>query len=182
MSKNRPDIHIPRFLIKGLLILILLGLNYLTLTFFSATVAEDISYDDESYRDSHLQELTAEDDYSRLYDYLVLYDLYDEKYEDFWDVTEAWHLYCRYLAAREAAENLEFARDAGKSQTADSTQAADDTQIAGDTLTADGIPRMTADDYRRQADAFSARLREFPADQENRTAREAVGRILERVS
>lgn len=175
MSKNRPDIHIPRFLIKGLLILILLGLNYLTLTFFSATVAEDISYDDESYRDSHLQELTAEDDYSGLYDYLVLYGLYDEKYEDFWDVTEAWHLYCRYLAAREAAENLEPAEAAGGSQTADGTQTADDTRSD------DGIPRMTADDYRRQADAFSARLREFPADQENRTAREAVGRILERV-
>lgn len=176
MSKNRPDIHIPRFLIKGLLILILLGLNYLTLTFFSATVAEDISYDDESYRDSHLQELTAEDDYSGLYDYLILYGLYDEKYEDFWDVTEAWHLYCRYLAAREAAENLEPAEAAGGTQTA-----AGDAPATSASWTADSIPRMTADDYHRQADAFGARLREFPADQENRTAREAVERILERI-
>ena len=130
--------HHRRFFVKGLIILLLLGMNYLLFSFFFSSVVEDITYDNESYRDARLLELTSEGEYSDLYEELNLYDLYEDKYDDYWDVTDAWHLYCRFRAAEEAGSSAE-------------------------------------------AEVLRSRLLELPADQENRTAQTAVGRIQELV-
>ena len=68
---------------------------------------EDITYDNESRRDTRLLELTSEGEYADLYEELNLYDLYEDKYDDYWDVTDAWHLYCRFRAAEEAGSSAE---------------------------------------------------------------------------
>ena len=135
---QKNNAHHRRFFVKGLIILLLLGMNYLMFSFFFSSVVEDITYDNESYRDARLLELTSEGEYSDLYEELNLYDLYEDKYDDYWDVTDAWHLYCRFLAAEEAGSSAE-------------------------------------------AEVLRSRLLELPADQENRTAQTAVGRIQELV-
>ena len=113
-------------------------MNYLMFSFFFSSVVEDITYDNESRRDTRLLELTSEGEYADLYEELNLYDLYEDKYDDYWDVTDAWHLYCRFRAAEKAGSSAE-------------------------------------------AEALRSRLLELPADQENRTAQTAVGRIQELV-
>lgn len=135
---QKNNAHHRRFFVKGLIILLLLGMNYLLFSFFFSSVVEDITYDNESYRDARLLELTSEGEYSDLYEELNLYDLYEDKYDDYWDVTDAWHLYCRFRAAEEAGSSAE-------------------------------------------AEVLRSRLLELPADQENRTAQTAVGRIQELV-
>lgn len=135
---QKNNAHHRRFFVKGLIILLLLGMNYLMFSFFFSSVVEDITYDNESYRDARLLELTSEGEYSDLYEELNLYDLYEDKYDDYWDVTDAWHLYCRFRAAEEAGSSAE-------------------------------------------AEVLRSRLLELPADQENRTAQTAVGRIQELV-
>ena len=131
---QKNNAHHRRFFVKGLIILLLLGMNYLMFSFFFSSVVEDITYDNESYRDTRLLELTSEGEYADLYEELNLYDLYEDKYDDYWDVTDAWHLYCRFRAAEEAGSSAE-------------------------------------------AEVLRSRLLELPADQENRTAQTAVGRI-----
>lgn len=135
---QKSNAHHRRFFVKGLIILLLLGMNYLLFSFFFSSVVEDITYDNESYRDARLLELTSEGEYADLYEELNLYDLYEDKYDDYWDVTDAWHLYCRFRAAEEAGSSAE-------------------------------------------AEVLRSRLLELPADQENRTAQTAVGRIQELV-
>lgn len=135
---QKNNAHHRRFFVKGLIILLLLGMNYLMFSFFFSSVVEDITYDNESYRDARLLELTSEGEYADLYEELNLYDLYEDKYDDYWDVTDAWHLYCRFRAAEKAGSSTE-------------------------------------------AEALRSRLLELPADQENRTAQTAVGRIQELV-
>ena len=135
---QKNNAHHRRFFVKGLIILLLLGMNYLMFSFFFSSVVEDITYDNESRRDTRLLELTSEGEYADLYEELNLYDLYEDKYDDYWDVTDAWHLYCRFLAAEKAGASTE-------------------------------------------AEALRSRLLELPADQENRTAQTAVGRIQELV-
>lgn len=135
---QKNNAHHRRFFVKGLIILLLLGMNYLMFSFFFSSVVEDITYDNESRRDTRLLELTSEGEYSDLYEELNLYDLYEDKYDDYWDVTDAWHLYCRFRAAEEAGSSAE-------------------------------------------AEVLRSRLLELPADQENRTAQTAVGRIQELV-
>lgn len=135
---QKNNAHHRRFFVKGLIILLLLGMNYLMFSFFFSSVVEDITYDNESYRDTRLLELTSEGEYADLYEELNLYDLYEDKYDDYWDVTDAWHLYCRFRAAEKAGSSTE-------------------------------------------AEALRSRLLELPADQENRTAQTAVGRIQELV-
>lgn len=135
---QKNNAHHRRFFVKGLIILLLLGMNYLLFSFFFSSVVEDITYDNESYRDARLLELTSEGEYADLYEELNLYDLYEDKYDDYWDVTDAWHLYCRFRAAEEAGSSAE-------------------------------------------AEVLRSRLLELPADQENRTAQTAVGRIQELV-
>ncbi len=135
---QKNNAHHRRFFVKGLIILLLLGMNYLMFSFFFSSVVEDITYDDESRRDTRLLELTSEGEYADLYEELNLYDLYEDKYDDYWDVTDAWHLYCRFRAAEKAGSSTE-------------------------------------------AEALRSRLLELPADQENRTAQTAVGRIQELV-
>lgn len=135
---QKNNAHHRRFFVKGLIILLLLGMNYLMFSFFFSSVVEDITYDNESRRDTRLLELTSEGEYADLYEELNLYDLYEDKYDDYWDVTDAWHLYCRFRAAEEA-----------------------------------GFPA--------EAETLRSRLLELPADQENRTAQTAVGRIQELV-
>ncbi|OUP21703.1 hypothetical protein B5F29_04330 [Lachnoclostridium sp. An196] len=131
---QKNNAHHRRFFVKGLIILLLLGMNYLMFSFFFSSVVEDITYDNESRRDTRLLELTSEGEYADLYEELNLYDLYEDKYDDYWDVTDAWHLYCRFRAAEEAGSSAE-------------------------------------------AEVLRSRLLELPADQENRTAQTAVGRI-----
>ena len=135
---QKNNAHHRRFFVKGLIILLLLGMNYLMFSFFFSSVVEDITYDNESYRDTRLLELTSEGEYADLYEELNLYDLYEDKYDDYWDVTDAWHLYCRFRAAEKAGSSTE-------------------------------------------AEVLRSRLLELPADQENRTAQTAVGRIQELV-
>ncbi len=135
---QKNNAHHRRFFVKGLIILLLLGMNYLMFSFFFSSVVEDITYDNESRRDTRLLELTSEGGYADLYEELNLYDLYEDKYDDYWDVTDAWHLYCRFRAAEEAGSSAE-------------------------------------------AEVLRSRLLELPADQENRTAQTAVGRIQELV-
>ena len=135
---QKNNAHHRRFFVKGLIILLLLGMNYLMFSFFFSSVLEDITYDNESRRDTRLLELTSEGEYADLYEELNLYDLYEDKYDDYWDVTDAWHLYCRFRAAEEAGSSAE-------------------------------------------AEVLRSRLLELPADQENRTAQTAVGRIQELV-
>ena len=135
---QKNNAHHRRFFVKGLIILLLLGMNYLMFSFFFSSVVEDITYDNESRRDTRLLELTSEGEYADLYEELNLYDLYEDKYDDYWDVTDAWHLYCRLRAAEKAGSSTE-------------------------------------------AEALRSRLLELPADQENRTAQTAVGRIQELV-
>ena len=135
---QKNNAHHRRFFVKGLIILLLLGMNYLMFSFFFSSVVEDITYDNESRRDTRLLELTSEGEYADLYEELNLYDLYEDKYDDYWDVTDAWHLYCRFRAAEEAGSSAE-------------------------------------------AEVLRSRLLELPADQENRTAQTAVGRIQELV-
>lgn len=135
---QKNNAHHRRFFVKGLIILLLLGMNYLMFSFFFSSVVEDITYDNESRRDTRLLELTSEGGYTDLYEELNLYDLYEDKYDDYWDVTDAWHLYCRFRAAEEAGSSAE-------------------------------------------AEVLRSRLLELPADQENRTAQTAVGRIQELV-
>lgn len=135
---QKNNAHHRRFFVKGLIILLLLGMNYLMFSFFFSSVVEDITYDNESRRDTRLLELTSEGEYADLYEELNLYDLYEDKYDDYWDVTDAWHLYCRFRAAEKAGSSAE-------------------------------------------AEALRSRLLELPADQENRTAQTAVGRIQELV-
>ena len=135
---QKSNAHHRRFFVKGLIILLLLGMNYLLFSFFFSSVVEDITYDNESRRDARLLELTSEGEYADLYEELNLYDLYEDKYDDYWDVTDAWHLYCRFRAAEEAGSSAE-------------------------------------------AEVLRSRLLELPADQENRTAQTAVGRIQELV-
>ncbi|HIS07041.1 MAG TPA: hypothetical protein IAC99_05165 [Candidatus Choladocola avistercoris] len=135
---QKNNAHHRRFFVKGLIILLLLGMNYLMFSFFFSSVVEDITYDNESRRDTRLLELTSEGEYADLYEELNLYDLYEDKYDDYWDVTDAWHLYCRFRAAEKAGSSTE-------------------------------------------AEALRSRLLELPADQENRTAQTAVGRIQELV-
>ena len=135
---QKNNAHHRRFFAKGLIILLLLGMNYLMFSFFFSSVVEDITYDNESRRDTRLLELTSEGEYADLYEELNLYDLYEDKYDDYWDVTDAWHLYCRFRAAEEAGSSAE-------------------------------------------AEVLRSRLLELPADQENRTAQTAVGRIQELV-
>ena len=135
---QKNNAHHRRFFVKGLIILLLLGMNYLMFSFFFSSVVEDITYDNESRRDTRLLELTSEGEYADLYEELNLYDLYEDKYDDYWDVTDAWHLYCRFRAAEKAGSS------------------------AG-------------------AEVLRSRLLELPADQENRTAQTAVGRIQELV-
>ena len=135
---QKNNAHHRRFFVKGLIILLLLGMNYLMFSFFFSSVVEDITYDNESRRDTRLLELTSEGEYADLYEELNLYDLYEDKYNDYWDVTDAWHLYCRFRAAEKAGSSAE-------------------------------------------AEALRSRLLELPADQENRTAQTAVGRIQELV-
>ncbi len=135
---QKNNAHHRRFFVKGLIILLLLGMNYLMFSFFFSSVVEDITYDNESRRDTRLLELTSEGEYADLYEELNLYDLYEDKYDDYWDVTDAWHLYCRFRAAEEVGSSAE-------------------------------------------AEVLRSRLLELPADQENRTAQTAVGRIQELV-
>ena len=135
---QKNNAHHRRFFVKGLIILLLLGMNYLLFSFSFSSVVEDITYDNESYRDARLLELTSEGEYADLYEELNLYDLYEDKYDDYWDVTDAWHLYCRFRAAEEAGSSAE-------------------------------------------AEVLRSRLLELPADQENRTAQTAVGRIQDLV-
>ena len=135
---QKNNAHHRRFFVKGLIILLLLGMNYLMFSFFFSSVVEDITYDNESRRDTRLLELTSEGEYADLYEELNLYDLYEDKYDDYWDVTDAWHLYCRFRTAEEAGSSAE-------------------------------------------AEVLRSRLLELPADQENRTAQTAVGRIQELV-
>ena len=135
---QKNNAHHRRFFVKGLIILLLLGMNYLMFSFFFSSVVEDITYDNESRRDTRLLGLTSEGEYADLYEELNLYDLYEDKYDDYWDVTDAWHLYCRFRAAEEAGSSAE-------------------------------------------AEVLRTRLLELPADQENRTAQTAVGRIQELV-
>ena len=135
---QKNNAHHRRFFVKGLIILLLLGMNYLMFSFFFSSVVEDITYDNESRRDTRLLELTSEGEYADLYEELNLYDLYEDKYDDYWDVTDAWHLYCRFRAAREAGSSAEV-------------------------------------------EVLRSRLLVLPADQENRTAQTAVGRIQELV-
>ena len=135
---QKNNAHHRRFFVKGLIILLLLGMNYLMFSFFFSSVVEDITYDNESRRDTRLLELTSEGEYADLYEELNLYDLYEDKYDDYWDVTDAWHLYCRFRAAEEAGSSAE-------------------------------------------AEVLRSRPLELPADQENRTAQTAVGRIQELV-
>ena len=104
---QKNNAHHRRFFVKGLIILLLLGMNYLLFSFFFSSVVEDITYDNESYRDARLLELTSEGEYADLYEELNLYDLYEDKYDDYWDVTDAWHLYCRFRAAEEAGSSAE---------------------------------------------------------------------------
>ena len=93
---QKNNAHHRRFFVKGLIILLLLGMNYLMFSFFFSSVVEDITYDNESRRDTRLLELTSEGEYADLYEELNLYDLYEDKYDDYWDVTDAWHLYWRF--------------------------------------------------------------------------------------
>lgn len=104
---QKNNAHHRRFFVKGLIILLLLGMNYLMFSFFFSSVVEDITYDNESRRDTRLLELTSEGEYADLYEELNLYDLYEDKYNDYWDVTDAWHLYCRFRAAEEAGSSAE---------------------------------------------------------------------------
>ena len=104
---QKNNAHHRRFFVKGLIILLLLGMNYLMFSFFFSSVVEDITYDNESRRDTRLLELTSEGEYADLYEELNLYDLYEDKYDDYWDVTDAWHLYCRFRAAEEAGSSAE---------------------------------------------------------------------------
>ena len=133
--KRKTEVRRPRLIVKGALILLLLLMNYGLFTVFFSSIVEDVTDDSASYQDARLQELAGAGEYADLYEELTLYDLYGEKYDDFWDVAEAWHLYCRYLAALGSAE-------------------------------ADG-----------QAAVFRGLLQDFPAGQENQTARAAVLRI-----
>ena len=104
---QKNNAHHRRFFVKGLIILLLLGMNYLMFSFFFSSVVEDITYDNESRRDTRLLELTSEGEYADLYEELNLYDLYEDKYDDYWDVTDAWHLYCRFRAAEKAGSSAE---------------------------------------------------------------------------
>ena len=104
---QKNNAHHRRFFVKGLIILLLLGMNYLMFSFFFSSVVEDITYDNESRRDTRLLELTSEGEYADLYEELNLYDLYEDKYDDYWDVTDAWHLYCRFRAAEKAGSSTE---------------------------------------------------------------------------
>ena len=108
---QKNNAHHRRFFVKGLIILLLLGMNYLMFSFFFSSVVEDITYDNESRRDTRLLELTSEGEYADLYEELNLYDLYEDKYDDYWDVTDAWHLYCRFRAAEEAGSRLLLEED-----------------------------------------------------------------------
>lgn len=147
--KQTHNVHRPRFFLKGLCILLLLGMNFLMYSAFFSSVVEDITYDDESYQDARLLELTSEGEYADLYENLNLYELYGDKYDDYWDVTEAWHLYSKYCAAKDAVRML----------------------------SADSGADAQAEDYAEQADDLLTQLQEFPADQENQTAQEAIQRI-----
>ena len=103
---QKNNAHHRRFFVKGLIILLLLGMNYLMFSFFFSSVVEDITYDNESRRDTRLLELTSEGEYADLYEELNLYDLYEDKYDDYWDVTDAWHLYCRFRATNRITSTI----------------------------------------------------------------------------
>ena len=49
---QKNNAHHRRFFVKGLIILLLLGMNYLMFSFFFSSVVEDITYDNESRRDT----------------------------------------------------------------------------------------------------------------------------------
>lgn len=67
------------------------------------SVLDPFTFDDEAYRWKYMNQLMADGEYGDLYDNLKLHDLYEEKYDDLWAVTEAYHAYCRYRAASDTA-------------------------------------------------------------------------------
>lgn len=100
-------------ILKILLGLFLLLVIYLFFTLIIQTMLDPILTDDEEYRFRHYQELIAADNYGDLHAELLLFDCYDETYDDFWKVTEAYQLYCQYEAAILAAqktEDMDFAK------------------------------------------------------------------------
>lgn len=92
-----------RTICKVILILFLLTLISGLLPSIIRSITDGFSYDDEAYRWKYMNQLTADEKYGELYDDLTLYKLYEEKYEDLWTVTEAYHHYCRYRSASNAA-------------------------------------------------------------------------------
>lgn len=93
----------PVFLItRGLIILVLILFNYGIFSFTAEIISD--SFNEQTDYTHTLQESIAEEDYGNVYGDLNLFDLYDEEYDDMWNVAEAYHLYCLYTSACRAAE------------------------------------------------------------------------------
>lgn len=102
-----------RSVLKILLGLFLLLVIYLFFTRIVQIMLDPILADDEEYRFRRCRELVAADNYGDLHEELLLFDCYDEKYDDFWKAAEAYQLYCQYEAASLTAwktEDADFAK------------------------------------------------------------------------
>jgi len=90
------------FITRGLIILILILFNYGLFTFTAQVISDSVNNQTDYTRT--LQRSAAEEDYGSVFGDLNLFDLYEEEYDDMWNVAEAYHLYCLYTSACRAAE------------------------------------------------------------------------------
>lgn len=98
-----------RTFLKLLLAFFLLITILQMVTLFYENIVEAVTSNEEQRQQQRLLEYTAADRYGDLYDELTLYDLYEDTYQPYWDVAEAYHLYCQYLAASQASASCEDA-------------------------------------------------------------------------
>lgn len=153
MQQNRS--HAPRFVLKAMVIVFLLLMNYLMFSYTCSSIIEHITDDSSGYEWERLHELASQEKYSDLYDTLTLYDSYAEEYEGLWQACEAWHLYCQYTAAVQAAECPEAAGQA------------DNPDYVRDCLS--------------RAEKAREQLLEMPSDIEDQTAGLAIRKIQARL-
>lgn len=98
---------------KILTLLFLLLLNYEIFRFTLSFTTDSILTNDAAYEQAYIQERAAEGSYGDLLYSLNLNGLYQEEYESFRNVTEAYRLYCLYRSASQAAltaDDPDFAR------------------------------------------------------------------------
>ena len=97
-------VHIIPFIFKTIFCVIAL-LSMLSIAIeLPSSIRDEIRYSGKEYYLSRCEEEYLNRDYPQLYDTLYLYDLYDEEYDKYWEIVQAYEDYALYQNYKKLVE------------------------------------------------------------------------------